>query len=196
MHAKRHPGSIIHDPEDPVSRRHAQDNTLIYSTGQAPLDIQEDAMARRYSFDLIHSSLLSFLYGAPLYNLEALRHLETFLSFPVVSLLAGCVYLERYLLKTSMERGNCHTFIKLYLACCLIATKYNDDTRILNSPVVSGWGLCTSEINSLEMDVLSSLDFDLDIPTETMMSVLGRRTESLEDRRDIEVIYSYIVKNG
>lgn len=150
--------------------------------------------AKRCSFDIVHSVLVSFLDGEYPYNLEALRHLETFLAFSTTSLLIGRVYMGKYLSKTSVKRGDCYHFIKLYLACCLVATKYIDDTRIFNDLIVSRWGFCAGEINRFEMDILVSLDFDLHVPDEKVRRVLERKIRLIGTRRATEVMYSCVIE--
>ena len=151
-------------------------------------------MARNCNFDLVHSSLISFLNGERPYNLEALRYLETFLAFSTASLIIGYVYLGKYSSKTSTKRGDCCHCVKLYLVCCLIATKYIDDTRIFSDPIVSKWGFCMDEINHLEMNILLSIDFDLHVSEEKVVRMLKKKIRLLRIRKEMAVIYSHIVE--
>lgn len=119
--------------------------------------------ARPNALGTVHRALAHFLNGHPPTNPGAMAHLDRFLLFSEVSLCLGAAYLRKCLSAASVRRGDCRLFVKLYLACCLVAAKYINDSRILTSPVVAEWGLKAKEINPLERSVLSLLDFDLDI---------------------------------
>lgn len=182
-HIKRHT-SRTHMGDPAWTQMH----THLDSGAEHKIPTPDASMFGRHGLDLIHSSLLAFLDGEAPHSLDALQHLETFLSFSEVSLLIGHVYLRRHAAHAAVDRGDCGLFVKLYLVCCMLATKYIDDTRISNDAAASRWRLCTSEINSLEIDILMSLGFDLHVSDE-VLRILNRSR-----RRDPETTYTCIVE--
>lgn len=90
-----------------------------------------------------------------------------------VNLLKGCkdffprtlinayIYIARYSANFKRKFQSMDNLLKIYLGCCIISKKYENDNNIRSSELIKGLEIDVGEINYLEALVINKLDYNL-----------------------------------
>ncbi|KAI5181080.1 hypothetical protein PAEPH01_2780, partial [Pancytospora epiphaga] len=115
-------------------------------------------------------------------NIRFLRLFKSFCTFLPKTLISGFIYMRRYASNFDHRFKRVDQLIKTYLACCILANKYNTDVQLFNVDVISGWDIDISEMNYCEALVLNTLNYNLFISSkeyECLFSYIQRKGSSL-----------------
>jgi hypothetical protein len=122
---------------------------------------------------IIHKAMIKYLNRVKEYrNVHYLSLINIFTSYIPCTLLSAYVYLKRYLDKVEFVREDCVVFIRIFLVCCIISSKYSDDHSSSNSDVCEIWNFPLKQINIAENHVLSTIDYDLKIEEKEFREII------------------------
>jgi hypothetical protein len=180
-----------------VARSSAQDNTLIYGLGgDLGLYREELRRLREFKLDLVNSAMSQLIPRRLVTSLELCYFADSFLRLSPTSLLVGCIYFEKYLSSMAGGQSPALSMIKCYLACCLIAGKYNDDTRIFNEHMACAHGLFARELNFYEAKVLLSLNFDLNVSKSDVARTYQTKQRQVKERQGLHAMVLRILRDN
>ncbi|KAI4290964.1 hypothetical protein PAPHI01_0238 [Pancytospora philotis] len=116
--------------------------------------------------ELVFATVLLDLMDKSLLHRSVLRVARRFCTFLPCTLICAYIYLRQYVSRIGQRFTSVEELSKMYLVCCVLATKYGADAQVLNTEAAQKWGLPLGELNYLEALMINALNYNLRISDE------------------------------
>lgn len=114
------------------------------------------------------------LYGKKIPSLsleQFLIRIRKYTELENNTLLLGFFYIQKIIEKKKFILGRNNVY-RLLLGCCVIAIKFIEDNKYKNDEYCQIGGLSLEEFNSIEYNILSKLDFDVNATIEDINKIM------------------------
>lgn len=120
---------------------------------------------------LIDWTMNSFFTYKPVYNKKYLKFLNKFCTFSAFSL----IYASGLLIESNyFSKGDVRSFIYIFLAFNIIASKFLDDFSIWNENYNVDWDLNLNQVMELEALALSGINYNLEVNPNTIETIASQ----------------------
>lgn len=156
-----------------------------------PMDLLLDSISMEekginFNFTLINSIVLKFLDHKRLASFLSIEPIFKFTEALPLTLVAGYIYLEKYVRKIRATFSDCSKLIKFFLVCCFIGSKFTYDTHYSSDSFLTEWKLMAKEINYIEGLVLSTINYDIEISNRDIQKVLIQNVFFSNDKKSLD----------
>ncbi|RVD91985.1 hypothetical protein TUBRATIS_15330, partial [Tubulinosema ratisbonensis] len=114
---------------------------------------------------LIYDAFLTFLskIKTGLENWKYFLLTDKFINYSTDLLITALIIYKRFINESKEEMNDLSCFIKTFLGCILIASKFTDDFSFYTEDFIKNWDADPVSIYYTETNILNTLDFNINV---------------------------------
>lgn len=141
---------------------------------------------------ILQSAIYRF-FGTCRISVNSIAHIFEFIPFILIT---SYIYMMRYLNSIKKIRRDAETFIKMFLSCCILSSKYWFDDYRVDERDASLIAWQAHSVYTHEIRILKHIGFDLSLSLRDILSVIEKENISARNTANDEDAYASPVKKG